>query len=328
MRLKRYSQTRLALGSDATITLVTAMPSVKVRELFKTLWRHVHTFERSFSRFIPMSELSAFNRSAGLRIPISDEFHSLLIAAKNMSEKTGGLFNPFILPALQRAGYVRSAVPGYESDAVDDYSDRAVVDIDALEIGSAWASIPYGTALDIGGCGKGYLADQLREVLARHDVVGYWVSLGGDVATGGYDEDGTTWKVYIQDAGNLSSEKEQFIICPEYAFAVATSGTFRRVSQKNEQNWHHIIDPLTLRPAITDVRLATICSTAALEADVLASCAITLGSRNAKPFVQNCGAQAMLLQCQNKAGQFQSKFGDYIQGKQPRRKETLKVDNA
>ena len=92
--------------------------------MFADLWRVVFSFERSFSRFIPKSELTQLNRLAGLRFEITTEFENLLRTAKGLSQQTGGLYNPFILPALQQAGYRRSAVPGYENDAVDDYSRR------------------------------------------------------------------------------------------------------------------------------------------------------------------------------------------------------------
>ncbi len=312
MRLVHYSQTSLALGSDVTLSLVSEKSPTEMDTIFHNLWHSIYTFERAFSRFIPMSELSIFNRSAGVQTPITSAFKSLLQTAKSISIATNGLYNPFILPALQKSGYKRSAVSGYKNDPTDDFSRRHVGAIDQLTIGSDWAVIPFDTALDMGGCGKGYLADQLGHLLADIGISNYRLELGGDIITRGTDESGDNWYIGIQDANNLSGELPSMIKCPRGQFAIATSGTFRRKTQANAKDWHHIIDPLTLQPALTDVRLVTVCADSAVVADVLASCAVITGSKSAGTFVKSRGAKRMLLQADNDSGSFQKQFGRFI----------------
>ena len=312
MRVALYSQTNMALGSNMTLSLVSDKPVEEIDIIFSSLWHYIYTFERSFSRFIPMSELSLFNRAAGLKTHITPEFKLLLLAAQDMSVKTKGLYNPFILPALQKSGYKKSAVPGYEHDSVDDFSRRRVGAIDQLAIGDDWALIPYDTALDMGGCGKGYLADELRILLDNYHITSYRLELGGDIVTVGTDESGDKWLIGIQDAANLTGELSKMIECPVTPFAIATSGTFRRKTQINSKDWHHIIDPLTLKPALTDVRLVTVCAESALVADVLASCVVIVGSKKASRFIQSLGASRMLLQGDNESGQFEKHFGTFV----------------
>ncbi len=307
LHLTQHAQTKMALGSEVTFRLVAAS-SQDLDDVFISLWQLVYSFERKFSRFLPASELSAFNRGAGQKNPVSAEFHTLLAVAKALGETTAGLYNPFILPALQRAGYMNSAAPGYEGDAAIDYSQRAVAHVDQLVIGDTWASIPFNTALDMGGCGKGYLADQLRDELAFQGLTGYQLSFGGDITTYGHDEHDEPWTIYIQDADNLSGRHALAVVCPVEPFAVATSGTFRRSNQPATKGWHHIIDPTTLEPAVTDVRLATVCAPMTLNADVLASCAAILGSRRAPEFLTDRSAMAMLLQCQDQSRKYDAKI--------------------
>lgn len=309
MHLRELSQTKQALGGNVELAVVTDGSPEKTEALFNTLWRQVFTFEKQFSRFLPMSELSVFNRSAGIKTFITTEFRDLLVKAHDLGVSTGGLYNPFILPALQRAGYTQSAAPGYEADPQEDHSKKRVVGVEDLEIGDEWASIPYGTAIDLGGCGKGYLADRLGETLRRNRVEGYWLSLGGDVATFGRDAAGNNITLNIQKADSLDELADWIIHCPIQHAAAATSGTFRRKGQTSGK-WHHIIDPKTLRPAVTDVRLATVCAGTALEADVFASCAVILGSKKALAFLKKHGAKAALLQCVDDDGvSFEKKFG-------------------
>jgi thiamine biosynthesis lipoprotein len=316
MYLREVSQTKPALGGNTTLAFVTNMDDYESKILFSKLWDRLFRFERRFSRFLPLSELSSFNRSAGLKTPVSPDFLEMLRIAKQLSITTSGLFNPFIMPALQRAGYVKSAMTGHEDDQQTNYSDRVVVGIEELEIGDNWARIPFRTALDFGGFGKGYIANQLASILDSSNIQGYWLSLSGDIITKGHDEDGNKIYIDIQDANSLGKTGNWVIECFDEHCGIATSGTFRRAGQNTKDPWHHIIDPSTMKPAKTDIRLATICTNNTLMADVMASCAVILGSEKAPAFLKSHGVESALLQCIDKNGvTFEKSFGNKIRQK-------------
>lgn len=303
--LDTYFHTETALGSKATLLLVVDHDDTEYAHgTLAKLWRRVFEFEKQFSRFLPNSELSQFNRTAGPRTSITPEFRDLLIAAKQISSTTEGLFNPFILPALQRAGYTKSMVKGYEHEPHDDYSNLQVATPDQLIIGDTWASIPYGSAIDMGGCGKGYLADKLSEMVKEDaSIKGYWFSLGGDIVGGGYDASGNAWKVELQESDANEAEGEAYVQTSTKPFAVATSGTRIRGGKHKGKVWHHILDPRTSQPAETDIFMASVTGESAIHADVLASCAIILGSDDGPKFLKKQPeVKGYLLQCMNDAG--------------------------
>lgn len=284
--LTSHFQTKVALGSPITLTLVTRSRQPPT-ELFARLWRQIFGFERQFSRFIPESELSQFNRSAGSRQPISSELRAILMACQEMGEQTSGVFNPFVLPALQRHGYKQSAVPGYEQDYVDNHSLKSVVPLGRLELGDTWACIPYGTAIDLGGIGKGYLADLLADKLDAENLAGYWISLGGDMVCAGHDEHEQSWQVSIQSAVSTEKPAPDVIRGTSNRIAIATSGTLHRTTkQQGSKTTHHLIDPRSGQPADTDVILATIIDMSCMRADVLASCAVIVGSQLAADYLR------------------------------------------
>lgn len=291
----KYYQKHTALGSTIELCIVSDQPRHEIDALYQALWHMIFSFEKQYSRFLPASELSFFNRRAGTRHTISASFREVLQAAQVMAHKTDSLFNPFILPALQAAGYQHSLVSGHEHDAVDDHSHRRVVPITELEIGDTWAKIPFGTALDFGGHGKGYLADQLASIVPKN-VQGFWFSLGGDIIAGGADEQGKPWRISIQHAGSPSQTIGSVIVPIGSRLAVATSGTMQRRGVKQGKVWHHLIDPRTLRPAITDMRIATVCASSALEADVFASCAVILNRHESYEFLKSRQVIAAALQ--------------------------------
>lgn len=290
----RYHETKQALGSEVVLTIVSESdPKV----LFTQLWKEIFAFERQFSRFLPMSELSVFNRSAGIKTAITPQFRALLLTAQRLSRETSGLYNPFVLPALQRAGYTQSFAEGYKEDTHDNFADRAVAQPDKLRIGDTWAQIPYGSALDLGGCGKGYLADLLADSMVPTWVTGYWFSFGGDIVGDGTDEDNKPWDISIYtEPSSKKSDGSWIFRSSGGRFAAATSSTQHRRGTHHGKSWHHIIDPRTQKPANSDIYQASIFMPRAVDADVFASCAIILGSKNTLAlFHRNYDVSGLLL---------------------------------
>lgn len=277
-----------------TIVLV-GQEQINFEQIFNKLWAEIFKFESKFSRFLPNSELTKFNSKAGLSVAVSDEFEKILHESMKMSKQTDGLYNPFILPAVQRSGYGPSAVTGYAEDNWPDYRERATVSADKLKINHGHATIPYNTAVDIGGLGKGYLADALANMLDEEKLSGYWVSLSGDMLVSGVDGQNKPWKIRVQSASKLSEICDVSVKTRGGQLGVATSGTFHRQGQTGG-NWHHIIDPRRGGPAISDIKLCTVVAKTATLADVLASCAVILGSHKAPDFLKNKGALAYVIQ--------------------------------
>lgn len=308
--LRTVHQTRIALGTSITLLMVTKQSESVTDQIFRQLWLKIFWFEKRFSRFLPDSEISQFNQAAGTRQYISPEFHDVLVAARDMSLLSGGLFNLFILPALQRAGYKQSLVFQYSKDASYDYSNRTVVGIESLKMGDDWAEIPYGTTVDIGGCGKGYIGDELaRAMQAFPDITGYWFSVGGDVVAYGSDCYGTPWAIQIDSAkrgrtyaGSVVMTQEE--VQANTVVAVATSSVVKRGGVHNGKRWHHIIDPRTGDPSDSDVVTSTVRAGTLIEADVMASNVIIVGSKEAVAYCadHNRAVQGMLLQCKDRTG--------------------------
>lgn len=292
--MRRVQQTRHALGSDAFFTIVVS-DNQEVEDVFYDLWAETQVFEATFSRFLPDSELTHVNQNAGTGVQVSREFLELTIMAKKMSLATGGLYTPFILPALQLAGY-KGSWPTPEKFAVQtDYSERQIATFSELEIGDDYVKIPASSALDFGGIGKGYLLDQLKNLLKREGISNYWLSLGGDILCAGHDIDERNWQIGIQHAmsedlvGHIENSTGE-------PLAIATSGTTKRNGLKGNKAWHHIIDPRTGTSSETDILTATVCTSSAVKADIYAKCAILLGSEAAKKFLHIHHVTPTLLQ--------------------------------
>jgi FAD:protein FMN transferase len=233
----------------------------------------VYAFESRLTRFAPGSELSRFNAAAGRRVAVSPLLAELLRAALDAHALTGGLVNAAVLPALIAAGYDRSIEQVRRRGTVPAAPPPAPAPPlpDVLDVGHGWARLAPGRALDLGGVGKGWLADRLAERLDNAAV-----NLGGDVAARGDGPAGAGWSVGFGDRDAVALRRG----------GVATSGTTAR-------RWaggHHLIDPRTGRPAATDVAECSVVAAGCATAEALSKAAVLLGSQHAPAWLRQRGA--------------------------------------
>ena len=215
--------------------------------------------EALLSRFQPDSELSRLNAAGELVAgPELLEVTRLALAAR---ERTGGLFDPAVHDAVVAAGYDRS----FELLADDGRHAEAARCGGRIEVEGATIRLEPGTRLDLGGIAKGYAVDRVVELLAPHGPC--LVNAGGDLAVAG-----GSWPVAIEGTGlTLALDSG----------ALATSGRDRRRWLLGGEELHHLVDPATGRPAVTDVMRATVVAASAAEAEVLAKVAFLTGSVDA-----------------------------------------------
>jgi FAD:protein FMN transferase len=293
---ERYQTYLKALGSDIYITLISDQDSAKINIITDNLIAMINRFEQQFSRFLKSSELTNFNNNAGKKIAISNSFKKLLVAAKEMSLETKGLYNPFILPDLQKAGYLTSMSEENNNKTINDYRLCKIVSIDKLDIDQTTAKIPKNTALDFGGIGKGYLLGELGSYLKPKPLSGYWISLGGDILCSGYDLNNANWQIAIQNA-QFTNKITDYISNKDGAtLAIATSGITKRKGINNGITWHHIIDPRTSMPVENSILTVTVTSKNPVFADIYAKCIIIDGEKSVNVYKRLGKIDSYLIQ--------------------------------
>jgi thiamine biosynthesis lipoprotein len=233
-----------------------------------------YAFERRLTRFDSSSELSRFNATAGSRVTISALLGELLRACLDAYDLSSGLVNAASLPALIAAGYDRSITEVRRHGAAlsNPESGRAVPQLPAvLEVGDGWARLEPGSAIDLGGVGKGWLADTLCERFSNAAI-----NLGGDIRVRGAGPEGDGWSVALCD-GRIVLLRDA---------GVATSGP----SGRRWPGGHHLIDPCTGLPSSTLVNAASVVAITALRAEVLAKGACLTGAEMAGDWLGQRGA--------------------------------------
>lgn len=291
MQLVKSLTQNIALGSTSSLTIVIENTE-NYRLIENALWVQIYKFEKKFSRFLHTSELSLINRLAGKKTPISGEMYDLLNECKKYYYLTEKMFNPFILPALEGVGYTKSALKNYDQET-PSYKDRNVYEFSEILLSTESVTIPPDSALDLGGIGKGYLADKIVHSAKQLGVLGCCVSLGGDVAGFGHDEYGRDWHIAVQKAKTPDQTLDiEFIPGTKKSFHIATSGVITRRFDKR----HHIINSSTRDSAKTDVLLSTVTAASTTLADILASYSVAIGSTDSLTELPKIGSKSMIIQ--------------------------------
>ncbi|HYI99680.1 MAG TPA: FAD:protein FMN transferase [Thermoleophilaceae bacterium] len=234
-------------------------------------------YHARLSRFLPESELSALNRDPRPVVPASALLRSAVRAGMWAAERSGGLVDPCLLNALEAAGYVGSyrpdgtirlpSGPPRVATPHPDRSWRAVrVDDDAGTIERT-----PGLRLDLGGSGKGHVADLIAERLAQFRS--WVVDCGGDVRVGGRRQVQVAHPLAEAPAAELTVD----------GGAVATSSVVSRAWRSSDgRSAHHLLDPCSGHPVQTGLLSATALATTTLEAETLAKIALLRGARDAR----------------------------------------------
>ena len=246
--------------------------------------------EQRFSRFLPGSELTELNHSAGDWLQISKELMEMLQLSMKYHNETHGIFDPSILTDLKQAGYDRSmdeirANGASLASSVSKRSSRPAFAEVSFDPAENRVRLPYGLEIDLGGIAKGWIVEKAAELLHRYtDICG--VSAGGDILFIGSPLDGMDWDVYLEDPRSSVDMLAQLHIP---AGAVATSSIMKRTWSQGEKVRHHLIDPRTGEPAQTDWLSVTAISPNIITADVYSKAILIAGAQelpvllNAKP---------------------------------------------
>ncbi len=262
-----YEQFR-AMNSDIVMAASGGDPDLMKRG-FRQAREFIQLSELRFTRFTETSELAELNRSAGKWFQASPEMLQVLEAALHLVEKTDGLFNPAILPALKLAGYDRSldeiknATGRTGPVQVLEMQDFRTIELDP---GQLSVRLPEGMQVDLGGIAKGWIAEQAARRLAE-SAQACAVSAGGDMYLVNLPQDEPDWVIGLEDP--LHPERDLAILHLRPG-AVATSSVTKRTWHYNGRSQHHLIDPRTGQPAITEWLSVTVWAAEAMQAEVYA----------------------------------------------------------
>lgn len=263
-------------------------------EALKAVPNESQRLERLLSRFLPESDISRINRSAGIKYEnISLEVYEIFLHAIECSDISQGLFDITVGPLVDLWDYKHALKPPANNKIemvlpLINYKD--------LELNAVHKTVGLkksGQSVDLGGIGKGFASDRFMEIFKEYGVTSAFSNIGGNVSTLGNKPDGSPWLVGIRHP-RLNGLLGAVAVTGK---AVVTSGDYERYFMDKEgRRFHHILNPITGYPAGSGLVSVTVVAGSAMTADALSTAIFVAGLERGTALIKKYpGAEAVLV---------------------------------
>lgn len=241
--LKRFSFREPHMGTTFGIQLYAADEAVATKAAREAFSR-VAELNAIMSDYEPTSELMRLcAKPSGVAVKVSEPLFAVLQRARRVSEETDGAFDitvgPVVrlwrvarktgtLPDRERLEAARALV-GWRLVTLDEKNQTVRLAKDAMR-------------LDLGGIAKGYAADEMLRILAKHNITQALIAAGGDLRAGDAPPGRDGWTVSILPVDEKKEGLRPFTLVRG---AVSTSGDAEQFVEIGGVRYSHIVNPRT-----------------------------------------------------------------------------------
>ena len=222
------------------------------------------------------SEISKLNKSGSAAL--SDDTAVMVAKALDLYKSTGGAFDITVLPLMELWGFTTQEYYVPTEDEIQSTLQRVGADKLTWDESTKTLTLGDKQEIDLGGIAKGFTSSRIMEIFKKDGVTCGMVSLGGNVHLLGTKQDGSAWRVGIQDPDNTD---DMLGVLQANDCAVITSGAYERNFEKDGVTYHHIIDPATGKPSNSGLTSVTIVSKDGTLADGLSTSLFVMGKDKA-----------------------------------------------
>lgn len=210
-------------------------------------------FDKTYSRFRRDSLVSQLRTPGEYEFP--QDAVSLMKLYRELYGVTSGAVTPLVGEILEYAGYDSK----YSLQSKSQHKPAPMWD-DVMSWQGSRVTTTMPVVLDVGAAGKGYLVDQVAEILTSHNIDEYVIDASGDVRHHG---------LAVEHIGleNPFNEAEVIGVTPLRNASLCASASNRRAWG---ESWHHIVDPRTAQP-VRDVVASWVIADSTMVADGLAT---------------------------------------------------------
>ncbi len=254
--------------------------------------RRISSWADRLTRFTPASELSRLNADPAASIRVGATLAAVLARAVTAAAETDGIVDATLLDARLAAEFPTGATAAAVA-ATDATADRSWT----IESGGRAGLVTRapGVRFDLDGIAKGWIADRAAASLEAYPAV--VVDADGDLSIA--LAFGESWRIGIADPRTASTDLATLEVTGldpsrRQRFGLATSGTSVHRWSHGGTVGHHLIDPRTGRPAVTDIVQATVLADSASAAEIAAKQFVILGSVAGEALLDRPGLRALI----------------------------------
>ena len=281
--LTRYSFAEPHMGTRFRV-IVYSPDETTAKKGAKEAFARVATLNAIMSDYLSTSELMRLcAKAGGPAVRVSDDLLVVLVRARKVSAESGGAFDVTIGPVVKLWREARKTRKLPEPAKLA--AARALVGYKLMQIDEKAKTVRLlkeGMQLDLGGIAKGYAADEMLRVLARHGLTRALVAAGGDIAVADAPPGKEGWTVAIA-AVDAKKEGPRYLTLSRAA--VSTSGDAEQFVEIMGKRYSHIVDPRTGLGLVVRMS-ATVVAPDGLTSDSLTKVVAILGAKKGFPILE------------------------------------------
>jgi thiamine biosynthesis lipoprotein len=236
----------------------------------------ISRIEKLLTTFNEESETALINRKAGIEpVAVSREIFALIQRSVRISQATQGSFDITYGSVDKRLWNFDTNLNSLPDAATASKMVRLINYRNILlsETDLTVMLKEKGMRIGFGGIGKGYAAERAKLIMQGKGVESGIVNASGDMATWGFQPDGSPWTIGIADP-NMQNRIFSYMNISN--LAVATSGNYEKFILVKGKRYSHTINPKTGLP-VTGIKSVTIVSPNAEIADAMATPVMIMG---------------------------------------------------
>jgi FAD:protein FMN transferase len=236
----------------------------------------IRRIEKLLTTFSEESETALVNCMAGIEpVAVSRETFSLIQRSIRISQVTQGAFDISYGSVDKRLWNFDTNLKNLPDVATASKMVRLINYRNILlnETDLTVLLKEKGMRIGFGGIGKGYAAERAKLMMQGKGVENGIVNASGDMATWGFQPDGSPWTIGIADP-NMQDRIFSYMNISN--MAVATSGNYEKFILIKGKKYAHTINPKTGLP-VTGIKSVTIISPNAEIADAMATPVMIMG---------------------------------------------------
>lgn len=282
------------MGSPFTVTIF-SHDSAKAAEVAAIAFHCADSLNHIFSDYIDSSELNRLNATSGQGhyVPVSSAMFDILKYSLEAAKKSDGNFDVTMGPVIKLWRKARKEKKLPDSSILKNALGKVgykYIHMDSV-VQTVWLEKP-GMKLDLGGIGKGYVAQAALNMIEANGLHSAMVNAGGSIVVGEAPPKRDAWLVGI----TLPEEKEKIMsgLLLLKNTSVATSGDIYQHLDINGKRYSHIIDPET-GLGITTQRSVTVIAKNGAVSDWLSTACSVLSIDKAIALVKQLKDAAILI---------------------------------
>jgi thiamine biosynthesis lipoprotein len=237
-KLYKVSETRLAMGTFVSMTLI-HHSKAQAEEAMGMAYHEIHRLTGLLNRFDDKTAVAQLNKDGYLN-DIPSEMTDVVAAALHYHQMSQGAFDITVKPLVdlfeEKLGGKDQLFPTQKE------MKQALELVGSQKIRLDDRKINFqkpGMGITLDGIAKGYVVDQVSQLLSKQKIENHLINAGGDIRTRGAKGGNSPWKVAIEDPSKTKNYPD---IIQMRDGAVATSGNYE-IFYDREKMFHHIVDP-------------------------------------------------------------------------------------